>query len=512
MDIFLLLCTFLLVAIAIINKKIDYIQYILLFIGIFLMILADKMYFKIMYSGLRTNAFPNPIAGLILTYLSNIGISDTKIVSLFGECMILSFYSVQAAKFSKNKLWFLLMVIPIAVYACIGHPDTAYEFYIRSGFNQDSHNRFFCFLENNLPEIKIFIVVFCLTVPYISGIGRCLFTILTPLKREITNNNFLMIVSQMTIMYMIRKNVINNMFSFDISLLYRERLFNELSFGTVPLIIYLINIIALIFCVRYWIYLSYFAYTSQNKYISNPPEVEKTLRSLLHTYKNFFFAIRSHSELAIMKEEKALGEADDSIKEIYNIANNALFIVTKQLEKIKNIEIIYDDVNITDVLEYSVELALVPKNVNIKINIQAEDKVIQSDVVLLSEIFSNLIRNAASAVEKTLNPEIEINFLREASWIVVEVIDNGYGIEKKDLKNIFKPLVSVHQGLDNWGIGLYCVSKITAALNGFVYVTSKPGIFTKFQVFLPDKHKKSMQNYKKRGEYKSYEKNQANDM
>ena len=83
------------------------------------------------------------------------------------------------------------------------------------------------------------------------------------------------------------------------------------------------------------------------------------------------------------------------------------------------------------------------------------------------------------------NPRISVTVYSEGNWFLFEVYDNGAGIDKKIQRRIFKPLVSGKSGSKNWGIGLYYVSKIVSAHKGYIFLESKPGQYTKFQIYLP---------------------------
>lgn len=75
----------------------------------------------------------------------------------------------------------------------------------------------------------------------------------------------------------------------------------------------------------------------------------------------------------------------------------------------------------------------------------------------LKQVILNLIKNAEDIfVEKqTLNPYIKIKTYKTKEHIVLEVSDNGGGIELDVMKNIFNPYFSTKLKKDGTGLGLY---------------------------------------------------------
>ena len=81
--------------------------------------------------------------------------------------------------------------------------------------------------------------------------------------------------------------------------------------------------------------------------------------------------------------------------------------------------------------------------------------IIKSDKYLIAHVFSNLIQNAIDFVPKE-NPRIEIGAQSDNDNIIFYVKDNGIGIQRDDLNDIFKKFyqVDVSTGRKKGGIGL----------------------------------------------------------
>ncbi|TES93314.1 MAG: hypothetical protein E3J87_02535 [Candidatus Cloacimonadota bacterium] len=92
----------------------------------------------------------------------------------------------------------------------------------------------------------------------------------------------------------------------------------------------------------------------------------------------------------------------------------------------------------------------------------------------------NILRNAIHTMEK--GGEIRIKTTEEKDFIKMEIEDNGKGIPKEILHNIFNPFFSTkRRGL---GLGLTITQKIMNAHGGFIKVESEVGKGTVFSVFL----------------------------
>lgn len=113
---------------------------------------------------------------------------------------------------------------------------------------------------------------------------------------------------------------------------------------------------------------------------------------------------------------------------------------------------------------------------------------IKTDKQKLRQILINLIGNAikfSNSGTIKLNIKNEIN--RGQSFLLLEVEDEGIGIEKKDLDKIFLAFeqssnLSVQKGT---GLGLTITKQFTELLGGSISVESEIGVGTKFSVKIP---------------------------
>lgn len=108
----------------------------------------------------------------------------------------------------------------------------------------------------------------------------------------------------------------------------------------------------------------------------------------------------------------------------------------------------------------------------------------------LEQVFLNLLINAAQALatQQSQNeaPLIELILRREGTMAVVEVIDNGPGMDENVRKRVFEPFFTTKDEKTGTGLGLsvsYFI--ITEQLNGELSVESQLGRGCRFTIRLP---------------------------
>jgi len=108
---------------------------------------------------------------------------------------------------------------------------------------------------------------------------------------------------------------------------------------------------------------------------------------------------------------------------------------------------------------------------------------IRANGILISWAIENVIKNAIDSLENEGN--ITLKSKMEKRKIIIEVIDSGKGILRKDWKNIFRPGFSTKE--QGWGLGLSLTSRIIKDIHGGdIYVSkSHPGKGSTIEISLP---------------------------
>ncbi len=102
----------------------------------------------------------------------------------------------------------------------------------------------------------------------------------------------------------------------------------------------------------------------------------------------------------------------------------------------------------------------------------------------LNQVWTNLIDNAADALESQTNARLTIRTRLDNEFVKVSIIDNGPGIPKDIKSRIFDPFFTTKEIGKGTGLGLDVVIRIVKQHRGSVTATSEPG-HTEFLVCFP---------------------------
>jgi len=216
---------------------------------------------------------------------------------------------------------------------------------------------------------------------------------------------------------------------------------------------------------------------------------------LAHEVKNPLGGIKGAAQLLAIElgAENSLREYTDvMIKEVERV--NAIIEELMDLSRPRPPE--WGKVDLTrllnDIVLFQTE-AHRGRNISFKLLIDPSIPPIRGDGNLLTRLFLNLVKNAAEAVGE--NGRIEIHSRidtelhltqpggRPVPFVVVEIVDNGKGISPEAMEQIFTPFfTSKNQGS---GLGLAICQKIVSEHDGFIKVSSTPGVGSTFSVSLP---------------------------
>lgn len=116
----------------------------------------------------------------------------------------------------------------------------------------------------------------------------------------------------------------------------------------------------------------------------------------------------------------------------------------------------------------------------------AAPEIVYSDVHLIS-ILRNLVSNAIKYSDDNRSPEITVKTRPENEFILLEISDNGIGIDlSKAKEGLFKPFKRFTKKAGGTGMGLYLIKNIIEKNGGYVTVESVPGQGTTFLCYLKE--------------------------
>ncbi|MCE7889419.1 MAG: ATP-binding protein [Deltaproteobacteria bacterium] len=130
--------------------------------------------------------------------------------------------------------------------------------------------------------------------------------------------------------------------------------------------------------------------------------------------------------------------------------------------------------------------SLASKGIRLEREIAPDLPLIEGDAGALKQLFLNLLKNAAEALEET-GGTVRVRAARSASGRGVEVTvsDDGPGVEPAQAERIFEPFFTTKAAGRGTGLGLSICRRIAEAHGGSLAVRSTPGAGATFTLGLP---------------------------
>ena len=140
--------------------------------------------------------------------------------------------------------------------------------------------------------------------------------------------------------------------------------------------------------------------------------------------------------------------------------------------------------NLNTTVEHAVMLGrqqALAKSIEIALHKDPTLPEVEHDSDQIHQVLLNLLLNALQAIDA--NGKITVTLRPQGTTAVVEVADNGRGIDANHLPNIFRPFYTTKG--DGTGLGLSLARRIVEGHQGRIDVTSTVGKGTSFAVILP---------------------------
>lgn len=171
--------------------------------------------------------------------------------------------------------------------------------------------------------------------------------------------------------------------------------------------------------------------------------------------------------------ENSVVKLEDFIKSILEYSSNSKEEIVNE---VIDLNLIID--NIIDDLKYFDQAEKVKLHRFIDSEIE-----LKSDPKRLKIILSNLVANAVKYHNyKQETPYINVTFKQDKNSVVIEVEDNGQGIDSEYIETIFNMFVRASDSSEGSGLGLYIVKDTVAKLGAEISVHSELGKGTKFSI------------------------------
>jgi signal transduction histidine kinase/CheY-like chemotaxis protein len=220
-----------------------------------------------------------------------------------------------------------------------------------------------------------------------------------------------------------------------------------------------------------------------------------------HDFNNLLVPIMGYAEMIKMGLASNCKEFEyaAAIGESARIAKD---LIEKILLFSRKSPTITQSVQIKNVLEECLTLirASIPKNIDIRQEIDFTLPLISADPSQLHQVIINLCTNATHAMPEGGDLWIRLNHIKhntfsktqeppvpENDWICLSVQDDGCGMDAETLQRIYEPFFStkVKGEQRGTGLGLAIVSNIVKQRNWHLEVESKVGAGTIFRIYFP---------------------------
>ncbi|SLM27889.1 PAS/PAC sensor hybrid histidine kinase [Desulfamplus magnetovallimortis] len=218
-----------------------------------------------------------------------------------------------------------------------------------------------------------------------------------------------------------------------------------------------------------------------------------------HDFNNMLSVILGNTEL-ILDDAGSDSPFFDNLKEIQYAAKRSTDFVRQLLAFARQQTIAPEIINLNSTLEGMLNMLnrLIGEDIELVWAPSERLWPIKIDPSQIDQIFVNLCVNARDAIKgvgcvtiETENIRIDYEYCREnvsfkpGEYVRVCFSDNGCGMGKKILENLFEPFYTTKEVGHGSGLGLATVYGIVKQNNGFINVYSELGEGTTFKIYLP---------------------------
>ena len=224
-------------------------------------------------------------------------------------------------------------------------------------------------------------------------------------------------------------------------------------------------------------------------------EVQKDfVNNFTHEFKTPLAVLKIASDVLAQPD---IGENPDRLKSYSSIIQSQTSHLQNQVEKLlksasaenKKFPIEKESVKPARLIEQALnklQPLIEQRQARIDLKVDNYETDIHADKGHLELAIINILENA---LKYSNAPHIIVETGKEESDYFISVKDNGIGIEKKYIKDIFKKFYRVPTGnvhdVKGFGLGLNFVKRIIDGHDGKIRVKSLPGIGTEFRLLIP---------------------------
>ena len=170
------------------------------------------------------------------------------------------------------------------------------------------------------------------------------------------------------------------------------------------------------------------------------------------------------------------------LKDFTNSKENLYYVRSENAEK----DYIIKETSLNDIIK---NVALKNKDDllenNVDLIVDVDDEKILTDSKWLEFILNQIINNSIKYKRENINSYIKIKVCEDKNYVKIFIEDNGIGIPKNDLGQVFDKCFTGENGREkskSTGMGLYIAKKLCVKLGHKIEVESEEGIFTRVSI------------------------------
>ena len=213
--------------------------------------------------------------------------------------------------------------------------------------------------------------------------------------------------------------------------------------------------------------------------IQNDKLLKTSIFKVTHEIKNPLAVIKGYLSLFDTNNKD---KCNKYLKILNKEVENAL-LVLKDFSDMHNMKITKNYICFNELL-LEIKETILPffNNKRINLNIDSEKDIhIYADYNRLKQVFINILKNSSEALD--INGKIFIKTYISSNNLIIIIKDNGCGMSKETINNLFTPFYSQKQSGN--GLGLCLSKEIIEKHGGIIKYTSKLNEWTSVKIVLP---------------------------
>ncbi len=219
-----------------------------------------------------------------------------------------------------------------------------------------------------------------------------------------------------------------------------------------------------------------------------------------HDFNNLLSVILGNAEI-LLDDLPVRSEFRDSVEEIQQAAQRSADLTRQLLAFARKQTVAPRILDLNDTVESMLKMLrrLLGEDIELVWEPARVSHSIYMDPAQVDQVLANLCVNARDAIKRAdgriviRSQAIRIteedchrdSSLQSGSYMLLEVCDNGEGMDEHTLENIFEPFFTTKGLAEGTGLGLATVFGVVQQNEGFIRVDSRPGEGSCFRLYLP---------------------------